>query len=233
MIGVILCGGQGVRYTNMYVDMPKALAPIGNMPILWHLMKYLNFYGINKFVLCLGARGDEIRNYVDSLDQQTWDITCVETGINTPTGGRIKMIKPYIKDDIFLTTYVDGLSNININALYDFFKKSGKVAALTAVRPKSQYGIIEFDEGNVISRFDEKPLLSHYINGGFFIFNKLIFDFLSPEDVLEEQSFHKLIAKQELCAYLHEGFWKSMDTFKENMELNDMWMSGEAEWRVW
>lgn len=233
MTGVILCGGHGVRYRNMYIDMPKALAPIGNMPILWHLLKYMHTYGIRRYILCLGARGEEIRDYIDSLDMPQWEVQCVDTGLDTPTGGRIRRIEPYLKDDVFLTTYVDGLADIDIGALTQFAEEAGTTATLTAVRPQSQYGILEFDDQSRVRKFDEKPRMPYYINGGFFIFRKGIFSYLEDDDVLEKDTFHKLIDDNELSAYRHNGFWKSMDTFKENMELNEMWLSGTAEWRKW
>jgi glucose-1-phosphate cytidylyltransferase len=229
----ILCGGQGIRYRNTFVDRPKALAPIGDVPILWHLFKYFSAYGINDFILCTGHRGNEIQKYVDTLDHTDWNITCVDTGQETPTGGRILKIKDYVKEDVFMATYVDGLSNVDLKALTDFHFAGNQIATLTAVRPKSQYGILNMDDAGVISTFDEKPRMPYYINGGFFVFNKRIFDYLTPDDVLEEDTFNKLITAKEFNAFRHEGFWKSMDTFKENMQLDEMWNADKADWVIW
>ena len=233
MVVAILCGGQGIRYRNTFVDRPKALAPIGDVPIVWHLFKYFSAFGINDFILCTGYRGNEIQKYVDTIDNPDWNIQCIDTGQETPTGGRILKIKDYIKDDLFMATYVDGLSNINLKELVDFHKKGSQIATLTAVRPRSQYGILNMDNSGVISTFDEKPRMPYYINGGFFVFNKGIFDYLTLNDVLEEDTFKKLIADKEFNAYKHNGFWKSMDTFKENMQLDEMWNNDEAEWVIW
>lgn len=233
MVVAILCGGQGIRYRNTFVDRPKALAPIGDVPIVWHLFKYFSAYGINDFILCNGHRGNEIQKYVETIDHPEWNIQCVDTGQETPTGGRILKIKDYIKEDVFMATYVDGLSNINLNQLIEFHNKGNQIATLTAVRPRSQYGILDISEKGLIATFDEKPRMPYYINGGFFVFNKQIFDYLTLDDVLEEDTFKKLIDDQEFNAFKHNGFWKSMDTFKENMQLDDMWNNDEAEWVIW
>ncbi len=197
------------------------------------MFKYFSAFGINDFILCTGYRGNEIQKYVDTIDNPDWNIQCIDTGQETPTGGRILKIKDYIKDDLFMATYVDGLSNINLKELVDFHKKGSQIATLTAVRPRSQYGILNMDNSGVISTFDEKPRMPYYINGGFFVFNKGIFDYLTLNDVLEEDTFKKLIADKEFNAYKHNGFWKSMDTFKENMQLDEMWNNDEAEWVIW
>lgn len=233
MVVAILCGGKGIRFRNTFIDRPKALAPIGDVPILWHLLKYFSSFGINDFILCTGHRGDEIKKYTETLDHPEWNIKCVDTGIDTPTGGRVLKIKDYIKEDNFMVTYVDGLSNINIKELQEYHTSGNQVATLTAVRPRSQYGIIKMsDEGNIME-FEEKPRMSHYINGGFIMFNKAIFKYLTLDDVLEEDTFTKLIEEDQLKAFKHNGFWKSMDTFKENMQLDEMWKNDKAEWAVW
>lgn len=233
MTVVILCGGQGIRYKNVYNDNPKALAPIGNMPILWHLFKYFDQYGLRRFVLCLGAYGDEIRNYVNMINDPNWEIICVDTGLETPTGGRIKLIEPYIEEETFMATYVDGLSDLNIEALKQFHESNGTVATLTAIRPHSQFGILDITEDNKVTSFHEKPPLPFHINGGFFVFKREVFNYLNTDDTLEVETFHKLMADDELSAYKHPGYWKSMDTFKENQELDKAWLSGSAPWKIW
>ena len=231
---VILCGGQGERYKNSYNNSPKALAPIGNMPILWHLFMYFEQYGLRRFILCLGNQGEEIRNYVKAIEHDDWDISCIDTGIDTPTGGRIKQIEKYVaNEDHFLATYVDGLSNLNIQTLTEFALKADTIATLTSIRPRSQYGILEISESDKVLSFEEKPPLPFYINGGFFVFKSDIFDFLDINDELEVHTFRKLIAKNELTAFKHNGFWKSMDTFKDNQTLDEAWQNGNAEWKIW
>lgn len=230
---VILCGGKGVRYRNESNELPKALAPIGNVPILWHLFKYFSFYGHNEFILCTGFKGEEIKNYIQTLDNKSWNITCINTGEESPTGERIRQIIPYTENQPFIVTYADGLSDIPINKLKEFHILKGKTATISVVKPKLQYGIAHINRDGNVERFEEKPELNFFINGGFMIFNSEIINYLLEDDVLEVETFNRLISNEQLTAFQHTGFWKSMDTFKENLELDKMWNEGNAPWKIW
>lgn len=230
---VILCGGKGSRYQNVFSDKPKALAPIGDFPILWHLLKYFDHFGFQDFILATGHRGNEIARYVRELEHPKWKINCLDTGIDSPKAERIRQVRDHIKTEQFLTTYVDGLSDVDLTELIAFHKSHGKTATVTAVRLKSHYGMIETDDGRVVRKFTEKPLMPNYINGGYMVFNRNIFDYLDADGELEEITFNALVREEELMAFKHDGFWKCMDTYKDNVELNTMWFNGGAKWAVW
>ncbi len=229
---VILCGGEGIRFRNYIEDIPKVLAKIGDMPILWHIMKYYQSFGHQDFILCLGSHHDQVKEIFENIDEE-WSVTMVDTGERTPTGGRVKLIEKYVRTDDFFVTYGDGLSNVNLETLLNFHVGHGQIATMTAVRPHNQYGIIDLDASDSVINFKEKPRMTHYVNGGFFVFNKRIFSHLGLDENIETSLFMELVTKRELKAYTHTGFWKSMDTFKENMELNDLWISGKADWVNW
>ncbi len=227
---VILCGGKGTRMGND--ELPKCLFPIGDKPILWHIMHSYAYYGFNEFILCLGYKAAKIKEYF--AKSKEWNITCVDTGVDTNTGGRIKRVKEYVKTDLFHATYGDGLSDINIAKLLEFHHMHKKMATLTAVKPFSPFGIVGIDpHSNSVTHFEEKPILDHWINGGFFIFHKEIFRYIHDNDILEKESFERVVADKALNAYKHDGFWMCMDTYKDNLRLNDLWASGHAPWAVW
>jgi len=228
---VILCGGRGTRMGQDARFIPKPMIKIGKKPILWHVMKIYSWWGFNNFILCLGYKGNKIREYFKN--NKNWKITFVETGLNTNTGGRIKKIERYIKTDSFFATYGDGLSNVNIVKLLSYHRKIGKIATLTAFRPSSQFGILELGQNLLVSRFKEKPVLDHWINGGFFVFERKIFRYLGENDVLEKVPFIKLSRSNNLVAFQHKGFWECMDTYKDNIELNKMWKKDKAQWAFW
>ncbi len=230
--GAILCGGMGHRFKGHVDGIRKPRIKIGDKPILWHIMKYYEYYGFNDFVLCLGHLANEIKNYFnDSMDP--WKITFADTGLNTNTGGRVKSIEKYIKEDIFMVTYGDGLSDIDLNGLLKFHVEKKRIATITCVRPRSPFGMVNISKDNLITSFDEKPLLSQWINGGFFVFNKSIFKYLKDNDVLEKEPFEKLAGEEQLAAYKFKGFWECMDTYKDHMILNDLWESGKSPWAKW
>ncbi len=252
----ILCGGRGTRLGEHGKSLPKALIEIGGKPVLWHILKLYTFYGLNDFVLCLGYLGNEIkRHFIEQrwltddfkfdlkkndltfLTESTlekWEITFADTGLDTNTGGRLLKINHYLSDeDTFCVTYGDGLANINIGKLIDFHKSHGKIATLTSVNPQSSFGLIKINEGNLVTEFQEKPQLQDWINGGFFVFNRKIFDYLDENSVLEQTPFEQLARDQQLAAYKHRGFWKCMDTYKDNIEFNDLWFENKALWKVW
>lgn len=226
---VLLCGGMGTRLREQTEFMPKPLVEIGGMPILQHIMKIYSHYGHNEFVLCLGYKGDMIKEYFKNSD---WNITFADTGLETNTGGRIKKIEKYVDGDTFMCTYGDGVSNIDLNKLLEQHEKMAKIATLTAIHPMSRFGIIETEDG-LVKSFKEKPRLDGIINGGFFVFNKDVFDYLDDNSVLEQEPLKNLSKDNQLAVYEHQDFWECMDTFKDAKELNQMWDSGNVPWRIW
>ena len=230
---VILCGGRGTRLGEHGESVPKALINIGGKPIIWHLLKIYSHYGINDFIFCLGFLGDKIKEYL-SENTEDWQITFAETGLDTNTGGRIKRVEKYLEGEKdFCVTYGDGLADVDVEKLIKFHQSHGKIATLTAVHPFSNFGLIKLDEANAVTEFQEKPRLKEWINGGFFVFNRRIFDYLDEDCVLEQAPFEGLAKERELIAFPHLGFWKCMDTFKDNLEFNQLWDEGRADWKVW
>ena len=252
---VILAGGLGTRIREETEFKPKPMVEIGGRPVLWHIMKHLSSYGINRFVVCVGYKGDVIRDYFlnyrarnndftvslgnkDSLkfhsdhEESNWDVTVAETGALTNTGGRVFAIEKYIKGEEFLCTYGDGLADVDIHNLAKFHSKHQKTATVTAVKPVSRFGILELDNQDNVASFKEKPQTDGWINGGFFIFKPNIFSLLTPNIVLEKEPLQTLAANGQLAAYKHEGFWQPMDTFRESKMLNEMWDEGTAPWRT-
>jgi len=212
--------------------LPKALIRVGDKAIIWHIMKYYSHFGFNDFVLCMGYKGIEIERYFKKCKE--FKIQFADTGIETNTGGRIRRIEKFIDSDNFFVTYGDGLSNINLKRLLNFHKAHKKMATLTAVRPRSMFGIVGVDShSNLITHFQEKPLLDHWINGGFFVFDRGIFRYLKQNDVLEEGCFERLLKFKGLIAYKHRGFWECMDTYKDNLRLNQLWKNNFAPWAIW
>ena len=224
---VILSGGKGTRMGKE--ELPKSLFPIGEKPILWHVMNIYAYYGFKDFILCLGYQAGRIKEFCSKI--KDWDIKCVDTGLDTNTGGRIKKIEGYIKEDCFLATYGDGLADINIKKLIEFHHSHKNIATITAVKPYSPFGIVGIDtHTNSVTHFEEKPILDHWINGGFFVFNKGVFRYMQDDDILEKDTFERLVKDKNLNAYKHEGFWECMDTFKDNLRLNQLWNEGKAPW---
>lgn len=233
---VILCGGKGIRLMPYTTEFPKAMAQIGERPILWHIMKIYATYGHKDFILCLGYLGDKIKEYFSKPENKDpdWNIEFVDTGEETQTGGRIKRTEKFIKGDTFLATYGDGVSDIDINQLIAFHKFHGATVTITASKPSTHYGIMEIEPvKNRITSFIEKPILDHWVNGGFFVFNKKIFEFIyGDKDMLEKEVFSRILEKEEIYAYKHPGFWKCMDTLKDVNDLNEIWKKGKT-WAVW
>jgi len=227
---VILCGGKGTRFQEKTKYIPKPLIEIGGKPVLWHVMKIYSSCGFNDFVLCLGYRGAKIKECFKGHSQ--WSITFAETGEDANTGGRIKRIEKYIDDDFFVT-YADGLANLDINGLLRFHRSHGNIASVTVVNPRTSFGILKLNNDNLVTEFEEKPLLNYWINGGFFVFKQKIFRYLNKDSILEHQPLEQLAKKHQLVAYKHAGFWRCMDTFKDNLELNQLWQAGRAPWKIW
>lgn len=255
---VILCGGLGARLKEETEYRPKPMVPIGNKPILWHIMKIYSHFGINEFILCLGYKGEMIKEYfykyeilnndfTFTLGKQNeiqfhtnnsetgWKITFVDTGMKTLKGGRLKKIERFINSDSFMVTYGDGVSNVNINELVKFHKEHNKIATITGVRPPSRFGEL-ITEGKTITTFSEKSqTTTGFINGGFFVFKKEIFNFLENKDDcdLEYGPFEILAKKGELMMYEHRGFWYCMDNIRDLEHLNNIWGSGQIPWKIW
>ena len=244
---VILCGGRGTRLNEMGLAVPKALVPIGGKPVIWHLMRIFADRGFEDFVLCLGYLREQIEQYFTSIadtdnsenrisvtsDGLKCKVQLIDTGLETNTGGRIKAVQPTLADeDRFFVTYGDGLADVDPNKLLQFHVDHGKIATLTAVHPVSSFGILDLDGNCAVKEFREKPVLENWINGGFFVFERRIFDYLDENSVLEREPLADLAKEGELMAYKHSGFWKCMDTFKDNLELNELWDT-HAPWKVW
>ncbi len=250
---VLLCGGKGTRLREETAFKPKCLVEIGGKPILWHIMKIYSHYGFKNFVICLGYKGDMIREYFQNYSlysndttirlakkevqfenhtSEDWNITLAETGEETNTGGRINKIEKYIDTDYFLATYGDGVADINILKLIQYHIENNKIATLTGLHPTSKYGILDIDDKGTVTYFREKPTLKEWVSGGFFVFNKKIFNYLSEDCILERQPFENLVKDKEMNVYKHEGFWGSMDTYKDLEYLNEVWQK-EKKWKIW
>jgi glucose-1-phosphate cytidylyltransferase len=253
---VILCGGAGARLKEETEFRPKPLVEVGGRPILWHIMKIYSHFGFTDFILCLGYKGQMIKQYFldylyshsdftmnlsspgriafhGSHQENRWNITLADTGLDTMTGGRIRRIEKYVDTDPFFVTYGDGVADINLKDLLAFHKKQGKIATMTGVQPQSQFGMVEADGSGTVLEFKEKPVLDNWVNGGFFVFNRSVFRFLDDASVLEKEPLTRLAKQGELSLYRHRGFWKCLDTFKDLEYLNQMWSNGKAPWRVW
>jgi glucose-1-phosphate cytidylyltransferase len=252
---VILAGGLGTRIREETEFKPKPMVEIGGRPVLWHIMKHLSSYGISRFVICVGYKGDIIRDYFlnyrarnndftvslgahDELtfysdhEESDWSVTIAETGALTNTGGRVHGIKKYIPGERFLCTYGDGLSDINLDELERFQLEKNKIATVSAVKPLSRFGIMDIGSDDIVQNFREKPQAEGWINGGFFIFKPELFNYLKPNVILENEPLQQLASENQLAAYKHEGFWQPMDTFRESKMLNELWESGSAPWRI-
>ena len=231
---VILAGGYGTRLSEETKIKPKPLVKIGNRPIIWHIMKFYSYYGINDFIICLGYKGNIlIKELKKFTSKESWNIRFVQTGLKTMTGGRIKKIKKFVSDeDNFCLSYGDGLSDVNIKKLINFHKKNKKMATLTAVRYKNPKGVLIFSNNSKVKKIKEKPI--EYINGGFFVLSKKIFKFLKDsKTIFERDCLPKLTKQKELIAFKHNGFWACMDTLREKKELNKIYKSKEKAWKVW
>ena len=231
---VILAGGYGTRLSEETKLKPKPLIKIGSKPIIWHIMKIYSFYGIKDFIICLGYKGHMIKNYLKNhSSKEKWKISYVNTGLHTMTGGRIKRIKKYIgNDDNFCLAYGDGLSNVKINKIIKFHIKNKKIATLTAVKYKNPKGILSISKNNLVKKIKEKPL--EYINGGFFVLSKKIFNFIKNDKTIFEKNCLPRISKiNQLVAFKHNGFWACMDTLREKKELNKLWETNKSQWKVW
>lgn len=232
LTAVILCGGKGLRIGELTAKVPKPLIGIGSKPILWHVMKIFAIQGVNRFILCLGYRGKQIRNYFKKENKEGWTIKCVNTGIDSLKAQRLLQVEHLIKTDNFFLAYGDDVADININKLLSFHLHLKPYVTITTVRMSSDFGIVKTDNKYFITDFAEKPVLNKWINAGFMVMNKKVFDYLD-EGELEKEIFKKFVKLNKICAYKHNGQWKAMNTLKDYMELNRMWKQKQAFWNLW
>ena len=255
MKAVILAGGFGTRITEESHLRPKPMVEIGGKPILWHIMKLYSHHGVNDFVICLGYRGYMIKEYFANYFLHTaditvdlknnnleilhkkaepWRITMIDTGENSMTGGRLRRVRDHL-DGTFCLTYGDGLSDVNISGLIDYHKKSGKKATVTAIQPPGRFGVLHVEDTGEVSAFQEKPTVDGaWINGGFFVLEPSVIDYIEGDDTHWELApMRRLATEGELNAYQHKGFWQAMDTLREKNLLEDMWLRNAAPWKAW
>lgn len=253
---VILAGGMGSRISEESHLRPKPMIEIGGRPILWHIMKIYSHYGFNDFIICCGYKGHMIKEYfidyymnesditVDLKNNDTtihqntsepWKVTLVNTGLYTPTAGRIKQILKYTDNSPFMMTYGDGVSDVNIPELLEFHKKMGKIVTITAAKPAGRWGTIQIDEErNLVTTFKEKAKMEQaYVNAGYAVFNPEVINYLDEESMLETVPYEKLTENGQMAAYQHDGFWYPMDTMRDKDYLEEEWASGKALWKLW
>lgn len=253
---VILAGGLGTRLGEESIVRPKPLVEIGDKPMLWHIMKIYSHFGFNEFIICLGYKGHMVKEYfyhhflyhsnitIDLAENkmecissraEPWKAHLIDTGLNTMTGGRIKRLKKFIGNETFMMTYGDGVGDINIPALLKFHQKNKKIVTLTAVQPLGRFGALTFDKKSQITKFQEKPKGdSSWINGGFYVVEPEIFDYIPRDQTNFEHDILEILAqKHQIAAYKHQGFWKCMDHPRDKAELEDLWHSGRAGWKIW
>ena len=230
---IILCGGEGMRMREETQFRPKPMAQIGGKPVLWHIMKIYAHFGFRDFILALGYKGDMIQSHFKD-NHDDFNITFVNTGLESLTGDRIRSLEHLIKEDEFMLTYGDAVANVSIPALIDYYKNQRTMATLTGVRPHSRYGLLELDQNkNIVTGFRRRPRLHDYVNGGYMIFNKNFFGFLNTHTNPDlDYVLADLAEAGGLSTYKHEGFWKPMDTYKELLELREIW-SEEKPWAIW
>ncbi len=253
---VILCGGLGTRLSEETELKPKPMVEIGGRPILWHILKHYAHYGFNEFALALGYKGEVIKRYLleyyylsSSLtvqldegkatahqhkERENWRVHLVDTGNQTQTGGRLKRLAVLLEQETFMMTYGDGVSNVNLRKLLEFHRSHKKLATVTAVRPPARFGGLVFD-GDLITEFTEKPQVGEgWINGGFFVFEPQVLDYLEGDDtILEREPLERLAKDRQLVAYRHDDFWQCMDTLRDTRLLESLWQTSKAPWKVW
>jgi glucose-1-phosphate cytidylyltransferase len=228
---VILCGGRGTRMRATGESLPKPLVEIGGRPILWHVMSLYASHGRSRFLLLLGFGAHRIRSFAERLPGD-WDVTCLDTGIETPTGGRVARASNHLDAGPFHLTYADGLADLNLGALEAFHRERGGLATVTVVQPCSPWGVARVEGDDRVTGFEEKPRVDAWVNGGFFVMEPGALGAIGPCDDLERRPLETLSERGELFAYRHDGFWDCMDTYKDTLVLNDLWARGEAPWLV-
>lgn len=254
---VLLAGGFGTRISEESHLKPKPMIEIGGKPIIWHIMKTYSSYGYNDFVICLGYKGYYIKEYfahyflhesdvtfdfrnsnkqiIHNQHAEPWTVTLVDTGLHTKTGGRVKRIAEYVNNETFMLTYGDGVGNVNIAELVKHHKENKKIATITAVQPEGRFGVLSLNNNNAVLSFKEKPRGEiGWINGGFFVLEPQIFNYIEGDDTFFERDPLEILAEQnELVAYKHHGFWQPMDTLRDKEHLESLWVNGKAPWKVW
>ena len=255
---VLLAGGLGTRLREETEFRPKPMVDVGGKPILWHIMKNFSSFGFNDFVVCIGYRGDVIKDYFLNYEARTndftvhlgsghrqhieyhgaheesdWRVTVVETGADTQTGGRVKRVARFLEGERFMVTYGDGLADVDVPALVRFHENHGRLATITTVRPLSRFGVVDLEDDGTVKHFREKPQTDDYVSAGFFVFEPSVLDYLDEDCILEREPLERLAADRQLASYRHEGFWQPMDTYREFTMLNELWSSGKAPWKVW
>jgi len=253
---ILLAGGLGTRMREETEFRPKPMVGIGGRPILWHIMRTYSLFDISKFVVLTGYKGEIIKEYFHdftalnmnftvvlgenpsfkkhgSMIEEGWEVTVVDTGQNTMTGGRIFRARDLIGKETFMCTYGDGLADIDIGKLLQFHRSHGKVATMTSVKPVSRFGVVHISTDGQVEGFHEKPQTESWVNAGYFVFEPEIFDYLDADCVLEQRPLNQLATNGELMAYKHEGFWQPMDTYRESTILNQLWDEGNAPWKKW
>jgi glucose-1-phosphate cytidylyltransferase len=253
---VILAGGLGTRLREETEFRPKPMVEVGGKPILWHLMKLYATYGLTEFVVPIGYRGEVIRDYFLNYEARTndftirlghtheieyhnshlesgWMVTVVDTGAETPTGGRVHRVRRHVEGERFCATYGDGLADIDIDKLLAFHEAHGKLATMSIVRPTSRFGVVEIEPDGSVARFREKPQTNDAVNAGFFVFEPEVLEYLTDDTALEREPLEALARDGQLAAFHHDGFWQPMDTYREFTMLNALWSDGAAPWKVW
>ena len=253
---VILAGGLGTRLSEETTIKPKPMVEIGGKPILWHIMKIYSHYGFNEFIICLGYKGYLIKEYfanyfihqsnvtidlsknkieVHSNNAEPWKVTLVDTGDNTMTGGRLLRIKEYTKNETFMMTYGDGVADINVNEIIKFHTSKNKIATVTAVQPIGRFGLLDIDQYNNVNAFIEKPAGDgSWVNAGFFILEPKVFDYIESDSTFfEKEALEGLANDQQLAAFHHHGFWMPMDKLSDKNELENLWITDKAPWKIW
>jgi len=255
MKAVILAGGYGTRISEETHLKPKPMVEIGGKPILWHIMKLYSHYGINDFVICLGYKGYIIKEYfanyflhmsdvtfdlannqmeVHYRSAEPWKVTLVDTGEHTMTGGRLKRVKEYVGDETFCFTYGDGVSNVNINELLSIHRKINVQATVTSVQPPGRFGAIDIQQDKVISFYEKPSGDGNWVNGGFFVLEPSVFDYIEGDDITwEREPLERLALEGQLATYRHNGFWQPMDTLRDKIKLEELWDTNKAPWKVW
>jgi len=256
MKALILAGGFGTRISEETEQRPKPMIEIGGLPILWHVMKQYSCHNINEFVILLGYRGYFIKEYfsnyflhqsdvtidlannsleIHNNSSEPWKVTLLDTGLKTMTGGRVKRAKDYIDDDTFLLTYGDGVSDVNISETIRFHQNHGKLVTMTSIQPEGRYGALDINENNKVISFIEKPKGDgNWINGGFFVCDKKVLDYIDDDNtVFEREPLVKLADEGEIISFKHDGFWRCMDTLRDKVQLNEMWDKNNAPWKIW
>lgn len=252
---VILAGGYGTRISEESQFVPKPMIKIGEMPIIWHIMKHYSCYGFHDFIICAGYKQEVIKEWFSNYfihrndvtfdfrengettihhkNLEPWTVTVADTGLKTLTGGRIRAIREYLEDETFMLTYGDGVSDVNLNSLLAFHRKNGKLITLTAIQPGSRFGVLKFQEDRILSFQEKKMKDSDWVNIGYMVLEPETLDYIQGDYMLENEPMTELVKDEELVGYRHDGFWQCMDTLRDKLYLEKLWEEGNAPWKLW